>query len=213
LACWACRSLTRTPLAFISPAVSSLLCIQPRTRQSSQVSEDIKKGREELARNWKRKIIKRKKRLEAFHLLTHTECKLILDEENGEWLRVNWGNALDLYPGDTWFESWLGHWRSWLKFFLWLFAVPRGKCQGITSFRLQTLPSKLFPILQPSYHLTLYSLDIESVVKQQTKRDDYEWWIEWMWEQTVISCSDMLSIGCFSHKKKNCRNTCFWRNI
>jgi hypothetical protein len=27
-------------------------------------------------------------------------------------------NAVDSYLGDAWFDSWLGHWLSWLKFYL-----------------------------------------------------------------------------------------------
>jgi hypothetical protein len=128
----ACHNLTRTRLAIIIWVLVGLShCSDIVHHPSSQflivyitknktVSEGIKKGREELARNWKRNVIRRKKRFEAFHPLTHTECKLYCMKEV-RWYWLNWwsrGNALDLHLGDTQFESWLGHWRSWLRFFM-----------------------------------------------------------------------------------------------
>lgn len=52
-------------------------------------------------------------------------------------------NTLGFYSGDAWFESQLGHWMSWQRFF----SAPPNKCWESTSVMPHPVPSKSFSVI------------------------------------------------------------------
>jgi hypothetical protein len=75
-------------------------------------------------------------------------------------------NTLDLYSGGAWFESRHGHRLYFLRVFM-VSLSPPGICGVSTSSRPGPLLSKPFSFhhLSNTFHPTLYSLRVESVVK------------------------------------------------
>jgi hypothetical protein len=55
----------------------------------------------------------------------------------------------------------------------WLFSVPSRESWYSTSIRPWRLRSKSFPVPQPSYHPTLYSLDTDIIDKERTLKTSY----------------------------------------
>jgi hypothetical protein len=71
--------------------------------------------------------------------------------------QTGWHNcsALELFSGDSRFESQPGYWLSWLRCFVVFFFAP-GNFLENTFIRLPRLPSESFPI-----HLSLITLPFE----------------------------------------------------
>jgi hypothetical protein len=55
---------------------------------------------------------------------------ILYKEKMKYWTDLSSSNALDLYEGGAWFESWLGHLLSWLRFFM-VFLSPSRWMLGI----------------------------------------------------------------------------------
>jgi hypothetical protein len=85
-------------------------------------------------------------------------------------LLYNWtgwfsSKTVTLHLVGAWLESQVGHHPGWS--FSWFSLAPLVKCWDSTSIRRQLLLPNLlqFIIRMSSYHLMLYSLNAESVVK------------------------------------------------
>jgi len=54
------------------------------------------------------------------------------------------GNILNLYSVDAYYEFWLSHWISWLRFW-WFSFIPAGRYLGSTFVRPWVVPVRFFP--------------------------------------------------------------------
>jgi hypothetical protein len=121
----------------------------------------------------------------SYELVQYCTCCLFICTINTDTEQS--GIALNLYSGGACLKSWLGHWLSWLRFFVLLLSHSR-QMPDIIWIKSQPLHCESFVILHSleTYHLTLYkySLATDCILKSPTKIINTSYyssrWSQWL---------------------------------